>query len=302
MPHNSPEISVIIPTYNRADSILPALESVLAQTFTEIEVIVVDDASRDTTRDRLSTFSDKRVRILHHEQNRGAAAARNTGIRVARAPFVAFQDSDDYWQPSKLQVQLSALKKNRRASAAYCSLVRTWDNKTIRIPSRSIQIKEGDISEEILRHNYISTQTLLVEKGPLEAIGGFDDALPCLEDWDLNIRLSEKIRFTFVDEPLVISEVRRDSISRNLEAACIALGHIHNKHMRRYQRHKLANAKFYARRGHYACLFGDVTTGRRYLRKSLKQHPLYVPAAALWGLSSCGTDTYRRLVRWKTST
>ncbi len=283
MPDNNPEISVIIPTYNRADSILPALESVLAQTFTEIEVIVVDDASRDTTRDRLSTLSDKR-------------------IRVARAPFIAFRDSDDYWQPRKLQMQLSALKKNQSASAAYCSLVRTWDNKTTHIPSRSIQIKEGDISEEILCHNYISTQTLLVEKGPLEAIGGFDEALPCLEDWDLNIRLSERIRFVFVDEPLVNAEVQRDSISRNLEAACIALGRIHEKHMHRYQCHKLANAKFYARRGHYACLVGDVTTGRCYLRKSLKQHPLYVPAAALWSLSCCGTDTYRRLVRWKTST
>ena len=302
MPDETPEISVIIPTYNRADSILPAVESVLAQTFTAIEVIVVDDASRDTTQDRLSTLSDQRIRIVRHEQNRGAAAARNTGIRAARAPYIAFQDSDDYWQPKKLQIQLSALKSNRSADAAYCSLVRTWDKKTILIPSPSIRIKEGDISEEILFHNYISTQTLLVARGPLESVGGFDESLPCLEDWDLIIRLSETIRFVFVDEPLVNAEVQRDSISRNLEAACIALAHIHEKHMHRYQSHTLANAKFYARRGHYACLAGDAATGRCHFRKCLKRHPLYVPAAALWSLSCCGTDTYRKLVRWKTST
>lgn len=302
MSDNSPEISVIIPTFNRADSILPAVKSVLAQNFTDIEVIVVDDASSDTTNDRLSTLCDNRVRVLQHQQNRGAGAARNTGIRAARAPLIAFQDSDDYWRPNKLQVQLLALRKIQSAGAVYCSLVRTWDKRTNFIPSPTVKIKEGDISEEILFHNYISTQTLLVRKQLLEAIGGFDEALPCLEDWDLNIRLSEKIRFVFVDEPLVNAEVRQDSISRDLEAACMALSHIHEKHMHRYQTHKVANAKFYARRGHYACLAGNSATGRCYFRKSLEKHPMYLRAAALWSLSYCGRKAYRELLRWKTST
>ncbi|MFC6974687.1 glycosyltransferase family 2 protein [Halomicroarcula sp. GCM10025709] len=106
-----PRVSVVVPTYNRADTVGRAVESALAQTVTDIEVVVVDDGSTDDTAAVVTGIDDERVRYLAHERNRGRSAARNTGIEAARGEYVAFLDSDDRWLPGKLDRQLAELSR-----------------------------------------------------------------------------------------------------------------------------------------------------------------------------------------------
>ena len=106
-----PAVSIVVPTFNRGDCIGSCLESALAQTYGEFELIVVDDASSDDTAVRVKHFKDSRVRYLQHDVNRGGAAARNTGIRASTGEFVAFLDSDDVWHPEKLEEQVAALHR-----------------------------------------------------------------------------------------------------------------------------------------------------------------------------------------------
>ena len=106
------QISVIIPTYNRVNLLNRAINSVLRQTFSDFEVIVVDDSSEDDTKAVVETLKDPRIRYICHDENRGAAAARNTGIRVSRGEHIAFLDSDDEWLSKKLELQIDALTKN----------------------------------------------------------------------------------------------------------------------------------------------------------------------------------------------
>jgi len=105
-----PIVSVIIPVYNRSSTITRSVESALAQTFQALEVIVVDDGSSDATRDRVESIQDERLRLIRHESNRGAAAARNTGMQASQAKYIAWLDSDDEWLPEKLQTQLDVLQ------------------------------------------------------------------------------------------------------------------------------------------------------------------------------------------------
>ena len=106
--NDQPTVSVVIPAYNRADSLADAITSVTAQTFRDLEIIVVDDGSTDGTRTVVERLTDDRIRYVRHDVNKGANAARNTGTGEARGRYVAFQDSDDYWHPEKLQKQVDA--------------------------------------------------------------------------------------------------------------------------------------------------------------------------------------------------
>ena len=117
----SPLVSVIIPTHNRADLVPLAIQSVLQQTYTNLECIVVDDASTDNTEETVRTIIDERIIYLRHENNKHASAARNTGIKYARGEFIAFLDDDDEWLPTKLEKQVPfLLNLHEKVGMIYC--------------------------------------------------------------------------------------------------------------------------------------------------------------------------------------
>lgn len=226
---NLPSISVILPTFNRAYCITPAIESVLRQTYSDLELIVVDDCSSDETQALLAAISDPRLRVIRHDQNRGAAGARNTGIGAARAQLIAFQDSDDEWCITMLERHLK-----RRAElgpdfeVTYCAkVVHGRDNHgnfgprfAAYVPSPKRKLVEGDILAEILEHAIASTQTLVVTKRLLDLAGGFDETLKVGEDWELTIRLARHTKFGFIADPLVVTRLMGDSIThRRLDGA-----------------------------------------------------------------------------------
>lgn len=224
VPAVSPAVSVVIPSYNRVRQLPRAIESVLRQTFADLELIVVDDGSSDGTLDYLAAIADPRLRVIRHERNQGACAARNTGIRAARAELVAFQDSDDEWLVTKLARQVEALAAADPAEygAIYCGKLTYGESgrsdwgprRAFYAPGPGSAQVEGDILLQLLRTPMISTQTLLVRKPLLEAIGGFDEESRIGQDWDLSVRLARITKFLFIDEPLGICFIESDSITR----------------------------------------------------------------------------------------
>lgn len=210
-----PRVSVVLPTHDRAALVGRAVESVLAQSFRDLELIVVDDASSDETPAVLDRFAaDPRVRIHRNARNLGAAGARNAGIRLARGELVAFQDSDDLWLPDKLAAEIALADRLGGEVAVYCGAI-YWspeDCYYIPIPG-SVAAVTGDLSRAILRANPVTPQTLLVSRALLEEVGLFDDRLRIHEDWDLAIRLAQRVPFALVEEPHVIIYRTAGSVS-----------------------------------------------------------------------------------------
>lgn len=218
-----PAISVVLPAYNRADTILPSIHSVLRQTFGNFELLVVDDGSTDNTMDVVRGIDDSRIRLMATPQNMGPSGARNVGIRSARADWVAFQDSDDEWLPEKLERKLSRLATAPAdCVAVYCgmAIVGSVTPKTARtgvqyIPRSSTTLVEGHMRTALFTSSLISTQMLMARKSDIDAVGGFDESLQALVDWDLVLRLSKRGPFAFVDEPLVLQRFSANSITRD---------------------------------------------------------------------------------------
>ena len=236
----APSVSVVIPTYNRLKSLPRALESVLRQTFEDIEVIVVDDCSTDGTWEYLSAMRDPRLRIIRHETNKGGGAARNTGIAAAKAELVAFQDSDDEWLVTKLATQIEEYRRvnDPEYGAIYCAKITNGEGKfgvygpreVQYMPLSSYKKTSGDISRELVRRAMISTQTLMARKDLLVQIGGFDETLKLGQDWDMTTRLSRITKFLFVDKPLALCFTSLDSISKVKTNQAVARKKMLEKH------------------------------------------------------------------------
>lgn len=213
-----PSVSIVIPTYNRADTIEAAIRSVLQQTFSDFEVIVVDDASTDDTLTVLETIVDPRLIVVKAPSNGGGARARNLGLERATAALVAFQDSDDFWLPTKLASQVDLLTKaGPGCVGVFCSFIYLAGERVAILPSTTA-ITPGDVATQLYRRNLISTQTLLARRADLEAIGGFDPAMPRFQDWELCIRLARRGSLHHDPVPQVLVRSMPNSISTRFEA------------------------------------------------------------------------------------
>lgn len=207
IPEQRPFISVILPTYNRASELGKSMQSVLDQTYENLELIVVSDGSTDETEQVVKSFADPRLRFLRSEKNGGLAYARNLGIREAKYTLLAFHDDDDLWKPEKLEKQVRELLQSDLSTGfCYCEMSYIMlDGKTVHIvPRREISLvrKRGYLYPELLRRNYIGGPTLLVRKECFDEVGLFDESLAIFEDWDMVLRLSKRYDAAFVAEPL----------------------------------------------------------------------------------------------------
>lgn len=218
-------ISVIMPTYNREKTIKRAIDSVLNQTYQDIELIIVDDYSTDDTEKVISRINDKRLRYIKLEKNSGACHARNVGLDNAKGEYIAFQDSDDEWIKDKLDKQLKMLTENK-VDIIFCSAKHIGKNEII-IPKE--KLNEQQIKNKIFKSNFISTQTILATKACFEQVR-FDEKMPRFQDWDLIIRMLENFSIIHIDEPLVNVYIQSDSISKCKDKAIKALELMLNKY------------------------------------------------------------------------
>jgi len=201
-----PLVSVIIPVYNRAHLIARAISSVLAQSYSHLEIIVVDDASSDGLRAALAGFADPRLRCVEHRVNKGAAAARNTGIAAASAEFVAFLDSDDVWFAEKLAQQVAAMRGQPPEIVGH---VCAYD--CVRVGYRARRVVPRWSASTFHRSQLFGCScgpgtTLLCRREIFAEIGPFDEELRRLEDWDWLLRLAEK-GYRLLGSPTVLARV-----------------------------------------------------------------------------------------------
>ncbi len=294
-----PAVSVVIPTYDRAAVLPRAIDSVLGQTVEDLELLVVDDGSTDRAPDVVAGYADDRVRCLRHEQNRGASAARNSGIEAASGDYVAFLDSDDEWLAGKLETQLAVLEAaSDDVVAVYCTVAKHRQGSIKQLGERLFPERTPDGGPELLapvlarRGAFHLGSTLLVRRAVVDHVA-FDETLTELEDLDLLVRLLQRGRLLHVPETLAIlheSDYPEPETVRRAQATFLAkhratIADLDADGRRIAGAHDVYLAKAYLRNG----AFG---TGIRYLAGASVTDTRQLAAIA-WSLLAGLTATAR---------
>lgn len=296
-----PLVSAVIPTWNNGAQAVRAVQSVLAQSYTPVQVVVADDGSTDDTRDRLREFGD-RVRLVECE-HRGIPFTRNAAIAASDGPLVAFLDSDDEWLPSKLERCVPRLTEDEGVGVVYTRVLVRDEVKrqTYELP---IYDKEGDLARDLFVECRMSTSSLVARRRRLDAVGLFDEELLRAQDWDLMLRLAERCRYAFVNEPLTIRHLHESNISvrRSDLYAKYNLMVTRKAMARRPEAYadieSLALSKAFVRFGleHYRRF--EMAPARAQFRKSLGQR-VSIEALSYWLRTFLPVPLVRRLRRFR---
>ena len=220
-------VSVVIPTYNRAHTVLDAVRSVLAQRFRDLELIVVDDGSTDDTAARLSALSDPRLRVIMG-RHAGVSAARNLGVGKASGSLISFLDSDDLWHPDKLAAEVAFLTRHPEVHAVFTDLEKrhgsqvfpSFMRQTAVFSRRLVQsaypdglvLEARDMRLCLLEEVPIKPSALTIRRAAFDAVGGFDETWSSSEDWEFLLRLAREHRFAYLDRPLAVLHISPDSL------------------------------------------------------------------------------------------
>lgn len=202
---NKPVVSIIIPVYNRRELLYRAIKSVINQTYRNIEIIVIDDGSNEDIKSVCESFNDLRIRYFRHIENKGAAAARNTGLKNCRGDFVAFLDSDDEYLPQKIEKQIEVFVRSKDIDVVYCSLLLEEENGKYHL------IKTAS------NKWFVLLQQIMFKREVIEKVGFLDETFITIDDFDYVYRLRKSCRFASINEPLVIHHYTPFSLEKNLE-------------------------------------------------------------------------------------
>ena len=195
------QIAVIIPTFNRKQYLFNAINSVLAQTYKNIELIIIDDGSSDKTINKLKSYESQLK--IYRQKNKGVSAARNIGIKLSKSDWVAFLDSDDQWDIKKLEKQINYLKKNPRYKI--CHTDEIWIRNSSRVnPHYKHKKYGGYIFDKCLDICCISPSSVIINKSIFDNVGLFDETLPVCEDYDLWLKITAKFPVLYLNEKLTI--------------------------------------------------------------------------------------------------
>lgn len=203
-------VSVVIPTYNRANYIVSAIESVLCQTTPVDEILVIDDGSTDNTAEVVGKLA--KVRYIR-QKNAGPSAARNRGIRESRGSLIAFHDSDDLWAPEKIALQVAQLERNPKLDFTFGYMSNFSSDHDPIVPEikdhaidRALNAGSDDVPNAfnlLLEDNFIPTPTVLLKRTCIEKVGAFDETLRCAEDYDLWLRIAATSKIGFINQVLL---------------------------------------------------------------------------------------------------
>jgi glycosyltransferase involved in cell wall biosynthesis len=283
-PSTAPTVSVVIPTYNAASLLPEAVESVLAQTYRDLEIVVVDDGSTDRTPQVMADYGDP-VRYIRKE-NEGSASARNRGIRAARGEYIAFLDADDRWRPTKLEKQMRAHRADPSLAWSYtgADLV---DADTGAIRARKTQLRtrhEGDVLRNLILGSFVTPSATVVQRRVFDEVGTFDESSlhRISEDWDLWLRIAAHYPIRFIDEPLVENRQHTDRKTKtmDLDAALESRMAIIDKAVARTPErlgdlHHLARADLYVRIGRKWINRENRVRAREMFNAALQEKPTH---------------------------
>lgn len=256
-------VSVVIPTYNREETIFRAIESVLNQSYPVYEIIVVDDKSNDRTNEIIKGIKDSRIRYIENNENKGGAYSRNKGIKEAKGDLIAFQDSDDEWMKNKLEIQVNELIKSK-ADVVCSSYNQITKNQKRLIPNTKIN-NEEDLFSKLVWGNFIGTPTIIAKKQVLQN-EMFDSNMPRFQDWELMLRISKKYKITFINQPLVNAFIQTNSITRNNSNAVKALEIIMQKNGEVFHNNNELSSHYYRLMAKYSSY--DQKSQREYYKKA----------------------------------
>ena len=277
----NPKVSVIIPTYNSAQFIAEALESVFVQTYKDYEVIVVDDGSTDNTKEVLKPYMSK-IRYIYKE-NGGAASARNVGIKNARGEYIAFLDSDDLWLPEKLEKQMGYFEEHPQVDMVFANCVR-FSEEVSNTRNDIRQLVSDDMFVNIWWYNIIPTSTVIVKRECFKKVGFFDESreLETTEDKEMWLRIAREYKIGHLDEVLTKYRVRFSGYNRsNIDRAYNSTKLVINKYWR-YLERRGYSIKFLHQRLHRHYFnyglshlhVGNVQDAHKQFEKAIKYNPL----------------------------
>jgi len=218
-----PKISVIIPAYNCEKTIKYTIQSVLNQNFSDLELIIINDGSQDSTIEVIAEIQDSRIKVFSYP-NAGGNVSRNRGLHLAVGEFVSFLDADDLWTPDKLHSQLKALQESISAKVAYSWTDYINENGEFTLSGKRVNVN-GNIYENLLLNNFLENgSNPLICRKALIKLGGFDESLTAAQDWDMWLRLASQFDFICVPSVQILYRISANSVSSNLvrqEKACL---------------------------------------------------------------------------------
>lgn len=278
---DSPRVSVVIPAHNAAGTLAATVSSVLQQSFTDFEVLIVDDGSGDQTYAVAKGVDDPRVSVIQ-QKNLGAAGARNSGIEAAAGDYIAFLDADDLWYPEKLGRHLEFMDaEGAEASQTAVQFVR--DDLTPLHVGPCPPFRDPLLDVLLFRYLPAFPSTLLVERSLIDRVGLFDQGLVILEDWEFAIRLARHGRFRNLDEPLTMYRVHPGNRSRDLQLHVAPGFQVLDK---LFSDPELPDRICRKRSKIYAAMFtmysggalrsGDLRTSIKWGMRAIRQHPASV--------------------------
>lgn len=215
------KVSVVIPTYNRENTIIRAVNSVLNQTFEDFELLIIDDGSTDQTKDMITEIEDTRVKYIKLPLNRGASFARNSGIRAAKGEYIAFQDSDDEWLPNKLELQVKAMEaESNEVGLIYTKFYYDREDGRFEWPPEIAPeyMKSGNVFPYMLKYNPVGGPTMMIRKECFQRVGLFNTELRSMEDYELALRIAKVYKLLLINKNLVKASDTPGSLSTNLMA------------------------------------------------------------------------------------
>jgi glycosyltransferase involved in cell wall biosynthesis len=265
-----PEVSVIIPTFGRSNVIFSTIASVLKQTYTDIEILIVNDGEYDREiRYIIDIFADDRIHYLKNQRTKGANGARNTGFNNAKGKFIAFLDDDDIWYPQKIEKQIKKFNDSSEdVGFVYTGFEIASSAESEFIKKKSPQ-KSGYVLKDIIYANFIGSPTPLIKKNLFSATGIYDENLESAQDWDLWIRIADKTYFEYVDEILARYVVHGNQISVDFKKKIESMEYILRKYNNLYNNNKKAHANIYKKIAVLEFMDGRIPDCRNRLVKAI---------------------------------
>lgn len=266
-------VQVVMPAYNAAEYVGEAIESVLAQTFADWELVVVDDGSTDATPDIVSSYADERIRLLRIEHAGLPAVARNRGLAESRSPFVAFLDADDFWREDKLERQLAVLGNQPAAGLVHTALETLQAGERRPYPPPPSLFGSEPQFVRLAGRNFIIMSSVVIRRALLELHGVFDEDPQVTEDFELWMRLAPHTTFAYVDEPLLVYRLTKHSRHQGPQ---VGLGFV--KTMEKMQRlypdlTGQLGTPYLKQLGYFRCFYGLSGRGRREFLAVLRSDP-----------------------------
>jgi len=260
-------VSVVIPSYKRPHMLGRALKSVLSQTYDNLEIIVVND-DPETDLDRITVLDD-RIKLINHEKNRGAPAARNTGIKNSTGEYIAFLDDDDEWLPEKIEKQVKKFEElDSNYGIVYCWWKIIKKEKTI----EKTPEKKGDIYPDSLQSCPATTSATMLRKEVFDNVGPFNTELQSHQEWDMWFRTSKKYKFSYIPEILMLQHrTHLDRISANINRHVETWDIIMEKYKDEFEKHpSILHQKTKAKGVRLGSMGANSKICSRFFKKSLE--------------------------------